>query len=159
MRDDFLDIVAVIVRQMAEERGRDPHDRSIIEGLLDEGYDLMDIDDALSWFESLGGSAVEASAREFWPGFKGTRVMARWEREAMSPGAYLYLMKLSAAGLIDDSFREAILDRISDLSLPDFGIEQMKALIGLVLYSKGRETPNLPLTQMLNRGEGSGLLN
>ncbi|MGA2192393.1 MAG: DUF494 family protein [Nitrospirota bacterium] len=145
MKDDFLDIVAVIVRQMAEDEDIGPRDRSIIEGLMDEGYDLMDIDDALSWFESLASGKDELLGAEFWPGFKGVRVMARWEREAMSPAAYAYLMKLNRSGLVEDSFREAIMDKVIDLSISDFGIEQMKALLGLVLYSQGRLIPESSL--------------
>ena len=142
MKEDFLDIVAVIVRQMAEDDSVGPRDKSIIEGLLDDGYDLMDIDDALSWFESLGTMAEEIEGVEFWPGFRGLRVQARWEKEAMSPQAYDYLLRLNRSGVVDDSFREAIIDKIIDLKLSDFGVEQMKALLGLVLYSQGRFLPD-----------------
>ncbi len=142
MKEDFLDIVAVIVRQMAEEDSTVPRDKSIIEGLLDDGYDLMDIDDALSWFESLGTMAEEMDGVEFWPGFRGFRVQARWEKESMSPQAYDYLMHLNRSGVVDDSFREAIIDKILDLKLSDFGVEQMKALLGLVLYSQGKFLPD-----------------
>lgn len=151
MKDDFLDIVAVIVRQMAEEEGAGPRDRRIIEGLLDEGYDLMDIDDALSWFESLGGGVEDLEGREFWPGFRGVRVQARWEKEALSQEAYAYLLRLNSAGFIEDSFREAIIDKIVDLDIPDFGIEQMKALLGLVLYSQGKLVPESLLGRLADR--------
>ncbi len=144
MKEDFLDIVAVIVRQMAEDDSAGPRDKSIIEGLLDDGYDLMDIDDALSWFESLGTMAEEMDGVEFWPGFSGLRIQARWEKEAMSPQAYDYLMRLNRSGVLDDSFREAIIDKIIDLKLSDFGVEQMKALLGLVLYSQGKFLPDSP---------------
>ena len=146
MKDDFLDIVAVIVKQMAEDEGVGPRDRSIIEGLLDEGYDILDIDDALSWFESLPAGDGQLDGTEFWPGFKGVRVQARWEKEAMSNAAYAYLMRLNQAGFIDDSFREAIMDKIVDLSIEGFGVDQMKAIIGLVLYSQGRPAPHSALS-------------
>lgn len=148
MKNEFLDIVAVIVRQMAEDDGVGLRDRSIIDGLLDEGYDLMDIDDALSWFESLGGSSEELAGTEFWQGFKGIRVQSRWEKEAMTPEAYAYLMKLNRAGYIEDSFREAILDKVIDLEIPDFGVEQMKALLGLVMYSQGNLTTEASMTRL-----------
>lgn len=152
MKDDFLDIVAVIVRHMAEDEGARPRDKSIIEGLLSDGYDLLDIDDALSWFESLANCEGELSGAEFWPGFKGVRVPARWEREAMSPEAYAYLMKLNGSGFLDDSFREAILDKIVDLSISGFGIEQMKALLGLVLYSQGKQVQDSALSHLAYKG-------
>jgi uncharacterized protein Smg (DUF494 family) len=101
----------------------------------------MDIDDALSWFESLGTMAEETEGVEFWPGFRGVRVQARWEKEAMSAQAYDYLMRLNRSGIVDDSFREAIIDKIMDLKLSGFGVEQMKALLGLVLYSQGKPLP------------------
>ena len=136
MRDDFLDIVAVIVRQMAEGEEAGLKGRSILEGLLDEGYDLVEIDDALSWFESLGGAGGEVSGLELAPGFKGVRVQASWERDYISPAAFSYLIKLNQAGVVDDSLREAVIDKIADLSMPVFGVEQMRALLGLVLYSR-----------------------
>jgi uncharacterized protein Smg (DUF494 family) len=152
LKDDFLDIVAVIVRHMAEDEGTGPRDRSVIEGLLNDGYDLLDIDDALSWFESLGNCEGELDGAEFWPGFKGLRVLARWEKEAMSPEAYAYLMKLNSAGFVDDSFREAIMDKIVDLSISGFGIEQMKALLGLVLYSQGKLVQDSSLAHHADKG-------
>jgi uncharacterized protein Smg (DUF494 family) len=157
MKEDFLNIVAVIVKQMAEDDSAGPRDKSIIEGLLDDGYDLMDIDDALSWFESLGTMAEEIEGVEFWPSFRGVRVQARWEKESMSAGAYDYLMRLNRSGIVDDSFREAIIDKIMDLKLSDFGVEQMKALLGLVLYSQGKLLPDSPAGQA-QRGL-KGLLN
>jgi uncharacterized protein Smg (DUF494 family) len=158
LKEEFLDIVAVIVKQMSEGEASGPRDRNIIEGLLDEGYDLMDIDDALSWFESIADGAGEMGGVEFWPGFKGLRVQARWEKEAMTQGAFAYLMKLNRAGFVEDSFREAIVDKVVDLSIADFGVEQMKALLGLVLYSKGALTPEDAFYRLVDRGQGS-LLN
>lgn len=152
MKDDFLDIVAVIVRQIAAGEGEGPRDRSIIEGLLDDGYDLMDIDDALSWFESLGDSAGELSGVEFWPGFMGVRVQARREREAMSQPAFDYLMKLNGAGFVDDAFREAILDKIMEMSISGFDVDQMKAFLGLVLYSQGKFSPEETFYRLVDRG-------
>ena len=136
MRDDFLDIVAVIVRHMAENEGASLKGRSILDGLLDEGYDLLEIDDALSWFESLAGEGSDLGGVELLPGFKGVRVQATWERKAITPDAFKYLMKLNAAGVVDDTLREAVIDKIAELSMPEFGVEQMKALLGLVLYSR-----------------------
>ena len=136
MRDDFLDIVAVIVRQMAENDEAGLKGRSILDGLLDEGYDLLEIDDALSWFESLAGVGSELGGVELHPGFKGVRVQASWERKTIDPEAFGYLMKLNAAGVVDDSLREAVIDKIAELSMPKFGLEQMRALLGLVLYSR-----------------------
>ena len=158
MKEEFLDIVAVIVKQISEGGGSGPRDRNIIEGLLAEGYDLMDIDDALSWFESLTEGAGELGGVEFWPGFKGVRVQARWEREAMTPGAFSYLMRLNRAGFVEDSFREAIVDRVMDLSIADFDVEQMKALLGLVLYSKSAHAPEEVFYRLVDRGRG-GLVN
>ncbi len=152
LKDDFLDMVALIVKQMAEEEGSNPRERAVVERLLEEGYDLMDIDDALSWFESLAGSGEELSGPEFWPGFRGLRVQSRLEREKISPQAFSYLLKLNAAGLIDDAFREALIDKIFDLSISDFGLEQMKALIGLALYSKGTGPQDVALCLMPGRG-------
>jgi uncharacterized protein Smg (DUF494 family) len=152
LKDDFLDIVSVIVKQMAEDEGANPRERGIIERLLDEGYDLMDIDDALSWFEGLAGIGDELKGGEFWPGFRGMRVQSKHERDRMSPQAFSYLMKLNTAGLVDDSFREALIDKILDLSISDFGLEQMKALIGLALYSKGTGPQDIALGLMPGRG-------
>ena len=158
MRENFMDIVAVIVRQMAEDEGAGPRDKSIIEGLLSEGYDLLDIDDALSWFESLGGNSEDVSGIEFWPGFKGVRVQARWEKEVMTPEAYAYLMRLNGAGFVEDAFRESILEKIEDLSINDFDVHQMRALLGLVLYSQGKLMPDLSNNRFESAGPG-GLLN
>ena len=159
MKEDFLDIVAEIVRHMSEDEGATPRDRNIIEGLLEDGYDLLDIDDALSWFESLGGGREDIDTVEFWPGFKGIRVQSRYEREAMSPAAYSYLMKLNAAGFVNDSFREEIMDKVVDLSIADFGLDQMKALLGLVLYSQGKLVPELTLGRLGYRGPDDQILN
>ena len=154
MKEDFLDIVAEIVRHMSEDEGATPRDRSIIEGLLEDGYDLLDIDDALSWFESLGGGTEELAGTEFWHGFKGVRIQSRWEKEAMTPEAYAYLIKLNRAGYIEDSFREAIIDKVIDLAIPDFGTEQMKALLGLVMYSQGSLPADMSIARLSDSQAG-----
>ncbi|HEY3347262.1 MAG TPA: DUF494 family protein [Nitrospirota bacterium] len=153
MKEPFLDIVAEIVSQMAEDDAASPRDESIIEGLISDGYDLMDIDDALSWFESLADSGEELYGIEFWPGFSGIRVQAHSEREAMSPAAYNYLMRLNNAGIVEDSFREALMDKIMDLDIEGFGLEQMKALLGLALYSKGKLNPDFTLGMLVDQGK------
>jgi len=155
LKEDFLDIVAVIVKRMAEEEGSGPRDRSIIEGLLDKGYDLMDIDDALSWFESLPDGVEDIGGMEFWPDFRGVRVQARWEKEALSPEAFAYLMKLNALGLVQDSLREAVIDKIVELAIPKFGVGQMKALLGLVLYTKEDIGPEDAFYRLVDRGPGN----
>jgi len=142
LKDYLLNIVAVIVRQMSEEDGADLRDSSILEGLLEEGYDLLEIDDALSWLESLVGGAEEMGGIEFWPGFSGIRVPAHWEKEAMTPEAFMYLMKLNGAGIVGDSLRETVMDKVAELSMPEFGVEQMRALLGLVLYSRKNSAPD-----------------
>jgi len=136
LKEDFLDIVAVIVRQMSEWDGPGMKGRHILEGLLDEGYDIREIDDALSWMESLAGAAEELGGVEFSPGFKGVRTLAPIEREVMTQDAFSYLNRLQRAGILDESLREALMDKVCELDIPGFGVEHMKALLGLVLYSR-----------------------
>ena len=158
MKEPFLEIVSEIVRQMAEDSVEGPRDASIIDSLVSDGYDLMDIDDALSWVESLAGSGDELVCQEFWPGFKGCRVQSHFEREAMTPEAYGYLMKLNCAGIVDDPFREALMDKIVELGIDNFGKEQMKALLGIALFSKVSVEPDFTLGMLIEKG-GPGLPN
>lgn len=137
LKEDLLNIVALIVRHMSEEGHEGLRGRTILDGLMDEGYDPVDIDDALSWFESLAGAGEELGGMEVWAGFKGFRVQSPPERETLTPEAFTYLARLNRAGIIDDGLREAILDKIFELSIPSFGIDQLKALLGLVLYARG----------------------
>ena len=91
----------------------------------------------------------------FWPDFRGVRVQTRWERDAMTPEAFLYLEKLTGLGLVQDSLREAIIDKIVELSIPGFGLGQMKALVGLVLYSQGGIVPDGAFYRLADRGPGA----
>lgn len=135
MRDNFLDIVAHIVRQMSEGEPVGNKGRSILEGLFAEGFDPVEIEDALNWFEGLAGSSEELGGREFWEGFRGIRVQSPAEREVLTSEAFAYLSRLCATGIITDSLREAVLDKVSELAMPGLGVVEMRALIGLVLYS------------------------
>ncbi len=137
LKEDLLNIVALIVRHMSEEGHEGLRGKTILDGLLDEGYDPVDIDDALSWFETLAGAGEELGGVELWHGFKGFRVQTHPERDALTPDAFRYLSKLNKAGIIDDGLREAILDKVLELSIPSFGMDQLKALLGLVLYARG----------------------
>jgi len=137
LKEDLLDIVALIVRQMSEEGQEGLRGKTILDGLLDEGYDPVDIDDAISWFESLGGVSEELGGVEVLDGFKGFRIQSQAERDALSPEAFAYLANLNRAGIVDDGLREAILDKIQELAIPSFGIDQLKALMGLVLFARG----------------------
>ena len=157
MKDYLLNIVAVIVRQMSQDDGVDLMDQRILDSLLEEGYDLLEIDDALSWLESLSGGAEDMGGVEVWPGFKGIRMPAHWEKESMTPEAFIYLMKLNEAGIVGDSLREAVMDKVAELSMPGFGIEQMRALLGLVLYSRKNMEPEEAFEWRGNLGQGSVL--
>jgi len=157
LKDDLMTIVALIVRQMSEDYHGGPNGRTIMDGLLDEGFDPVDIDDALSWFESLAGSGEELGGVELWDGFKGLRVQSAAERDALTPDAFAYLSRLNRTGIIDDRLRETVLDKILELSIPSFGTEQLKALLCLVLYSRGAASTD-EVFQLLN-DRGADILN
>jgi uncharacterized protein Smg (DUF494 family) len=136
LKEEFLDIVALIVRQMSDPDQGPARGGSILEGLMHEGYEPVEIDDALSWFESLAGSGEELGGREFWDGFTGIRVQSPDERSVISPDAFEYLEKLKAAGVIEPALAETVLDKVCKLGISGFGIEELKALLGLVLFSR-----------------------
>lgn len=136
MKEEFLNIVALIVRQMSAPNEEIIKGRSILEGLIDEGYDPVEIDDALSWFESLAGTGEELGGTEVWPGFKGIRVQTPDEMSIITPEAFAYLRELTAVGVLDETLAETVLDKVCELGISGFGLEELKALLGIVLYTR-----------------------
>jgi len=145
LKEEFLNIVALIVRQMSDPDEDTLKGRSILEGLMDEGYDPVEIDDALSWFESLAGSGEELGGVEHWRGFRGVRVQTPDERSVITPEAFTYLRGLITLGVIDEALAETVLDKVCELGISGFGLDELKALLGLVLYTRN----GLPSDEML----------
>lgn len=143
MRENFLNIVELIVRQMSDSsHGGGMRGKNLLEGLFAEGYDPAEIEDALNWFERLGSDAVVMDAAELWDGFKGVRVQCPAERETLSEEAFAYLARLRYLGVIDDEGREAVLDKVFELDIVNLGVEHMRALIGLVMFSRENMSPD-----------------
>lgn len=141
MRENFLDIVEHIVRQISEGERMGMKGRNILEGLFAEGYDPLDIEDALNWFENLSGPVEDLGGNELWDGFSGVRVQSPVEREVLSPDAFAYLSRLHLVGIVSSQLREAVLDKVTELGMPGLGVDHLRALIGLVLYSRENMAP------------------
>jgi Smg protein len=104
------------------------------EELLQAGFGEFEVDRALGWLEELtaGGEHPFANppAAPSFRLFNG-RELARLDAECRG-----YVMYLEQIGILSPVHRELVLDRLMALEAEDIGVEQVKWVVLMVLFSQ-----------------------
>jgi len=143
-----FDILAYLVERYYE-LGAYPDEDTLSQQLLAAGFETQDIHQALRWLSGLEqhgwrhpgaalGSEGPISLRHYTP-------LEQRKLDAESRG---FLHFLEAAGALDASQREVVLDRVMATEI-EIGLDELKLVILLVLWNQGSPLDSLILDELL----------
>ncbi len=148
MRNKTFKIVNLISKYMIENEVINEED--IINDLLDQGFDIKEIEIALNWLESIG---LDLKGLNFTR-LKGWRILSAEENEILTNEARNYLFSLKEKGYIDFETFEDILERIMIVN-PErkFDLDEIKLLISLISFNSIDTTDENFLKILTDDGE------
>ncbi|MEE8235535.1 MAG: DUF494 domain-containing protein [Gammaproteobacteria bacterium] len=135
MSESVLDVLMYLFENFSEQEPEAGPDQVILrEELLQAGFGEFEVDRALGWLEELtaGGEHPFANppAAPSFRLFNG-RELARLDAECRG-----YVMYLEQIGILSPAHRELVLDRLMALEAEDIGVEQVKWVVLMVLFSQ-----------------------
>ncbi|MCZ6517166.1 MAG: DUF494 domain-containing protein [Gammaproteobacteria bacterium] len=135
MSESVLDVLMYLFENFSEQEPEAGPDQVILrEELLQAGFGEFEVDRALGWLEELtaGGEHPFANppAAPSFRLFNG-RELARLDAECRG-----YVMYLEQIGILSPVHRELVLDRLMALEAEDIGVEQVKWVVLMVLFSQ-----------------------
>lgn len=104
------------------------------EELLRAGFHQDDIYKALNWLEKL---AALSEGNPYMTGMAANsmRIFTAEEMRQMDVSCRGLLTYLSQIGVLTDDTREMVIDRVMELEAPDFGLDDLKWIILMVLFN------------------------
>jgi Smg protein len=143
-----FDILAYLVERYYE-LGAYPDQDTLSRQLAAAGFETQDIHQALRWLSGLEqhgwrhpldrpGSDGPVSLRHYTPA----------EQRKLDPETRGFLQFLEAAGVLDASQREVVLDRVMATEI-EIGLDELKLVVLLVLWNQGRPLDSLILDELL----------
>ncbi len=134
MRERVLAIVSFIAQYVMEEKDfLSEHD--IVEQLLEEGFEVEEIDAAFTWMEHL---ALQGRRRETAQSLTlpTQRIFTPEENLALSQPARGFLIRLRSLGILDDELQEEIIEKALQMEDDEITLREIKALTALTLFTR-----------------------
>ena len=135
MSESVLDVLMYLFENFSEQEPEAGPDQVILrEELLQAGFGEFEVDRALGWLEELttGGGHPFANSPAA-PSFRlfNSQELARLDAECRG-----YVIYLEQIGILSPIHRELVLDRLMALEAEDIGVEQVKWVVLMVLFSQ-----------------------
>jgi Smg protein len=112
------------------------------------GFEADDIEDALEWLAALQARGVDDAPLPV-QGQSSVRQFAGSEAQKIDVAGRGYLHFLEAAGVVDAAQRELAIDRIMALPGAHIGLEQVKLIVLMVLWTHGSRLDALIVEELL----------
>lgn len=135
MRERVLAIVTIIAQYMLEDREL-PADGDIVSALLADGFTDEEIAAAFSWMEQLSLPPTSAHPQPLT--IPSQRIFTADEKRRLSLGARGFLLRLRAAGLVEESIVEEIIERALDGADDEIELDDLKPMAALVLFARAQ---------------------
>jgi Smg protein len=141
-----FDILAYLVERYYE-LGAYPDQDTLSRQLTAAGFETQDIHQALGWLSGLDQPGWGHAQRG--PGFAAPlRHYTMSEQRRLDAECRGFLHFLEAAGALDVSQREVVLDRVMATEI-EIGLDELKLVILLVLWNQGSPLDSLILDELL----------
>ncbi len=150
MKDSVLDVLMYLFETYIDVDDEiEPDHNQLRSELEGAGFGDREIDRALDWLEGLAGQNAADQDSEQPSGDGGqdaplnrsVRVFSRYELTRLDTECRGYLMYLEQIGILSAVQRELVIDRLLALDEEDIGIDQIKWVVLMVLFSQpGQET-------------------
>ena len=135
MSETVLDVLMYLFENFSEqEPSAEPNQVILREELLQAGFGEFEVDRALDWLEELTASGGQPFTNPpTAPSFRlfNARELARLDAECRG-----YVTYLEQIGILLPIHRELVLDRLMALETQDIGVEQVKWVVLMVLFSQ-----------------------
>lgn len=140
----LIEMVGLFLRQGMEGEDWDQAEEEIVESMLFEGYDLSEINMAISVAHRLR----DQFERRQYPSAssRSNRIFEQLELLRLSSEARGYLLRLVHSGVITVAQREEIVEKTFFLDVPEIGLDDVQYVTRMVLSGED-----------LNRETGDGL--
>jgi Smg protein len=134
MKESVLDILIHLFENFLEaEDEPEPSREALKEELERAGYTEPEITRAIEWLEGL---AADPSREVSRAAVRAFRVFSGHELMRMDTEVRGYLLHLEIVGILSATERELVIDRLLALDAEDIGIEQVKWVVLMVLFSQ-----------------------
>ncbi|MFN9708995.1 MAG: DUF494 family protein [Burkholderiales bacterium] len=125
------------------------HDR-LARKLTAVGFELEEIEEALSWLDGLAESAQAYVGEQ---SVSSVRVYSEQEQLKLGQRPIGFVNFLESAGVLPPPMREMVLDRASAVSGEQINLEDLKIIVLMVFWSLGEEPDALILDELLVEDE------
>lgn len=122
-----------------------PDHRQLTRKLSAVGFESDEIQEALTWLESLSSSA---QAVQDQGDQRSLRIYTSAERELLGDESVGFLSFLESAGVLPAALREMVIDRACAVGAGRMDLEEFKIIILMVFWSLGEEPDALILDEL-----------
>lgn len=133
-----------------------PDAEALSQRLADAGFDEDEIADAMLWLHGLASVTLSASAPDRADP-AAFRVYTAQEYACLGAPAIGFIASLDRDGQLSPTQREIVIERASALAPPPIGLERLKIIVLMVLWSQSVEVDLLLLHELLDGGPQSAL--
>ena len=135
MKENIFEVLMYLFENYLEvEIDLLPNSNAIRTELLEAGFELIEVDKAFDWLESL---SLERPIELATP--TAFRVFSQEEITRLSLECRNFIMFLEQAAILTSTNRELVIDRIMALDNKDISLEQLKWVVLMVLLSQPDE--------------------
>jgi len=143
MNENVIDVLLYLFENYIDidvDDNTEQPDKDTLEIELENaGFPQLEINKAFAWLESM--TVVDESAdQEHNPTAMTIRSYTESEHDRLNVECRGYLLFLEQVGVLDDSTREVVIERVLALDSNDIELEQLKWVVLMVLfYQPGRD--------------------
>ncbi len=135
MSESVLDVLMYLFENFSEQEPEAGPDQVILrEELLQAGFGEFEVDRALGWLEELTAGGGQPFANP--PAAPSFRLFNGQELARLDAECRGYVIYLEQIGILSPVHRELVLDRLMALEAEDIGVEQVKWVVLMVLFSQ-----------------------
>lgn len=135
MSETVLDVLMYLFENFSEQEPSAEPDQVVLrEELLQAGFGECEVDRALDWLEELTAGGGQPFTTP--PATLSFRLFNGWELARLDAKCRGYVMYLEQIGILLPIHRELVLDRLMALETQDIGVEQVKWVVLMVLFSQ-----------------------
>jgi Smg protein len=133
VKENVLDVLMYLFENYVDEGPDFPPDQEALASELAEaGFARGEISKAFSWLEGLSMTRERTAELVSTPGSVRHYTLA--ERRKLDLACRGFLHSMEAAGVLDATTRELVLDRVTALGLDEITLEQLKWVTWMVLF-------------------------
>lgn len=117
--------------------------------LADAGFEGDEIDEALSWLDTLRNAEALSPSWRIPPAGGSVRIFTEEERQVLGTAGQNLVHFLQRHGAIDEALRETLIDRALEFGATPLDPDDFKVLALMVLWQHERELDPLVVDELL----------